>query len=129
MQISMHIYNKLYNESAHKLLMCECHDSKLCNGLCRFVLMFSLGAGPVPSLLLSEILPSRIRAKAMAVCMAVHWVIVFCISSRYGLLHLLFSSSLWELRYNLLAHIQSLPLDDHFQSIKNYMQKIESSRV
>lgn len=39
--------------------------------------MFSLGAGPVPSLLLSEILPSRIRAKAMAVCMAVHWVIVF----------------------------------------------------
>ena len=38
--------------------------------------MFSLGAGPVPSLLLSEILPSRVRAKAMAVCMAVHWVIV-----------------------------------------------------
>lgn len=43
---------------------------------CRFVLTFSLGAGPVPGLLLSEILPSRIRAKAMAVCMAVHWVSV-----------------------------------------------------
>ncbi|KAH9665916.1 putative plastidic glucose transporter 3 [Citrus sinensis] len=40
-----------------------------------FVLTFSLGAGPVPSLLLSEIFPNRIRAKAMAVCMAVHWVI------------------------------------------------------
>ncbi|XP_050380977.1 probable plastidic glucose transporter 3 [Argentina anserina] len=46
-------------------------------GMLLFVLMFSLGAGPVPSLLLSEILPSRIRAKAMAVCMAVHWVVNF----------------------------------------------------
>ncbi|EPS72935.1 hypothetical protein M569_01816 [Genlisea aurea] len=42
-----------------------------------FVLSFALGAGPVPSLLLSEVLPMRIRAKAMAVCMAVHWVINF----------------------------------------------------
>ncbi|KAL6568161.1 hypothetical protein OROHE_003845 [Orobanche hederae] len=46
-------------------------------GMLMFVLTFSLGAGPVPSLLLSEILPSRIRAKAMAFCMAVHWVINF----------------------------------------------------
>ncbi|PON88411.1 Sugar/inositol transporter [Trema orientale] len=49
----------------------------LLNVQCRFVLMFSLGAGPVPSLLLSEIFPGRIRAKAMAICMAVHWVINF----------------------------------------------------
>ncbi|XP_042052511.1 probable plastidic glucose transporter 2 [Salvia splendens] len=48
-----------------------------CKGFFRFVLTFSLGAGPVPGLLLSEILPSRIRAKAMAVCMSVHWVINF----------------------------------------------------
>lgn len=46
-------------------------------GMLLFVLTFSLGAGPVPSLLLSEILPARIREKAMAVCMAVHWVINF----------------------------------------------------
>lgn len=46
-------------------------------GMLLFVLLFSLGAGPVPSLLLSEIFPGRIRAKAMAVCMAVHWVINF----------------------------------------------------
>ncbi|KAM1359706.1 hypothetical protein ACFX11_046672 [Malus domestica] len=46
-------------------------------GMLLFVLMFALGAGPVPGLLLSEILPGRIRAKAMAVCMAVHWVINF----------------------------------------------------
>ncbi|EEF46430.1 sugar transporter, putative [Ricinus communis] len=42
-------------------------------GMLAFVFTFALGAGPVPGLLLSEILPSRIRAKAMAVCMAVHW--------------------------------------------------------
>ncbi|XP_062156721.1 probable plastidic glucose transporter 3 [Alnus glutinosa] len=46
-------------------------------GMLLFVLMFALGAGPVPGLLLSEILPGRIRAKAMAVCMAVHWVVNF----------------------------------------------------
>ncbi|GER48340.1 major facilitator superfamily protein [Striga asiatica] len=46
-------------------------------GMLMFVLTFALGAGPVPSLLLSEIFPSRIRAKAMAFCMAVHWVINF----------------------------------------------------
>ncbi|KAL0441517.1 UNVERIFIED_CONTAM: putative plastidic glucose transporter 2 [Sesamum radiatum] len=52
-----------------------------------FVLTFSLGAGPVPSLLLSEIFPNRIRAKAMAVCMAVHWVINFFVGLLF--LHLL----------------------------------------
>ncbi|CAI0474684.1 unnamed protein product [Linum tenue] len=46
-------------------------------GILLVVLTFALGAGPVPGLLLSEILPSRIRAKAMAVCMAVHWVVNF----------------------------------------------------
>lgn len=46
-------------------------------GMLLFVLTFSLGAGPVPGLLLSEILPSRIRAKAMAVCMSIHWVVNF----------------------------------------------------
>ncbi|RAL45373.1 hypothetical protein DM860_013769 [Cuscuta australis] len=54
-------------------------------GILMFVLAFAFGAGPVPSLLLSEIFPSRIRAKAMAVCMSVHWVINFFV----GLLFLL----------------------------------------
>ncbi|KAI7736428.1 hypothetical protein M8C21_016101 [Ambrosia artemisiifolia] len=43
-------------------------------GVLLFVLAFAMGVGPVPGLLLSEIFPSRIRAKAMAICMAVHWV-------------------------------------------------------
>ncbi|CAN1302039.1 Probable plastidic glucose transporter 3 [Linum perenne] len=46
-------------------------------GMLMVVLSFALGAAPVPGLLLSEILPSRIRAKAMAFCMAVHWVVNF----------------------------------------------------
>lgn len=47
------------------------------SGMLLFVLTFALGAGPVPGLLLPEIFPNRIRAKAMAVCMSVHWVINF----------------------------------------------------
>ncbi|KAL5729174.1 hypothetical protein ACHQM5_002157 [Ranunculus cassubicifolius] len=46
-------------------------------GTLLFVLMFSLGAGPVPGLLLPELLPGRIRAKAMAICLSVHWVVNF----------------------------------------------------
>ncbi|XP_015571786.2 probable plastidic glucose transporter 2 isoform X1 [Ricinus communis] len=46
-------------------------------GMLTFVFTFALGAGPVPGLLLPEIFPSRIRAKAMAICMSVHWVINF----------------------------------------------------
>ncbi|TKY64477.1 plastidic glucose transporter 3 [Spatholobus suberectus] len=46
-------------------------------GMLLFVLSFALGAGPVPCLIMSEILPGNIRAKAMAICLAVHWVINF----------------------------------------------------
>lgn len=40
----------------------------------RYVLAFSLGAGPVPALLLPEIFGARIRAKAVSVSLGVHWV-------------------------------------------------------
>jgi len=48
--------------------------------ICRFVLSFSLGAGPVPGLLLPEIFPNKIRAKAVALCMSVHWIVNFFVS-------------------------------------------------
>ncbi|KAJ9548717.1 hypothetical protein OSB04_021260 [Centaurea solstitialis] len=48
-------------------------------GMLMFVFSFAVGAGPVPGLLLSEIFPSRIRAKAMAFCMSVHWVFNFMV--------------------------------------------------
>ncbi|RZS21622.1 hypothetical protein BHM03_00054283 [Ensete ventricosum] len=43
-------------------------------GTVLYVLSFSLGAGPVPALLLPEIFASRIRAKAVALSLGMHWV-------------------------------------------------------
>lgn len=48
-------------------------------GTVAYVLAFSLGVGPVPALLLPEIFASRIRAKAVALCLGVHWVSNFFI--------------------------------------------------
>ncbi|KAE8684690.1 hypothetical protein F3Y22_tig00111105pilonHSYRG00224 [Hibiscus syriacus] len=42
-------------------------------GTVLYVLSFSLGAGPVPALLLPEIFASRIRAKAVALSLGTHW--------------------------------------------------------
>eukprot|EP00249_Psilotum_nudum_P028865 c38842_g1_i1 orf=440-2113(-) len=49
------------------------------SGTVLYVLAFSLGAGPVPALLLPEIFASRIRAKAVSLCLGVHWVTNFMI--------------------------------------------------
>ncbi|MED6145513.1 hypothetical protein PIB30_025983 [Stylosanthes scabra] len=69
-------------------------------GMLLFVFTFALGAGPVPSLLLPEIFPSRIRAKAMAFCMSVHWVINFFV----GLLFLRLLEKLGaQLLYSIFA--------------------------
>ncbi|XP_048491234.1 probable plastidic glucose transporter 2 isoform X3 [Beta vulgaris subsp. vulgaris] len=48
-------------------------------GVLLYVFTFAVGAGPVPGLLLPEIFPSRIRAKAIAFCMSVHWVFNFLV--------------------------------------------------
>ncbi|XP_060191446.1 plastidic glucose transporter 4 [Lycium barbarum] len=48
-------------------------------GTVLYVLSFSLGAGPVPALLLPEIFASRIRAKAVALSLGTHWIINFFI--------------------------------------------------
>ncbi|XP_068648094.1 probable plastidic glucose transporter 2 isoform X2 [Aristolochia californica] len=69
-------------------------------GMLTFVFTFALGAGPVPSLLLTEIFPNRIRAKAMAVCMSVHWVVNFFV----GLLFLRLLEQLGpQLLYTIFA--------------------------
>jgi sugar porter (SP) family MFS transporter len=44
-----------------------------------YMLAFSYGVGPIPALLLAEMFASRIRAKAMAVSLGVHWVCNFVI--------------------------------------------------
>lgn len=48
-------------------------------GTVLYVLSFSLGAGPVPALLLPEIFASRIRAKAVALSLCMHWITNFFI--------------------------------------------------
>ncbi|KAF7129365.1 hypothetical protein RHSIM_Rhsim10G0069000 [Rhododendron simsii] len=48
-------------------------------GTVLYVLSFSLGAGPVPGLLLPEIFASRIRAKAVALSLGMHWISNFVI--------------------------------------------------
>ncbi|XP_052487556.1 probable plastidic glucose transporter 2 isoform X1 [Gossypium raimondii] len=71
-------------------------------GMLMFVLTFALGAGPVPGLLLPEIFPNRIRAKAMAFCMSVHWVINFFV----GLLFLRLLEQLGpQLLYSIFASV------------------------
>ncbi|KAI3898696.1 hypothetical protein MKW98_000809 [Papaver atlanticum] len=60
-------------------------------GMLLFVLMFSLGDGPVPGLLLPEIFPNRLRAKAMSFCLAVHWVVNFF----YWIIVLTFAGATW----------------------------------
>ncbi|XP_052200073.1 probable plastidic glucose transporter 2 isoform X2 [Diospyros lotus] len=67
-------------------------------GMLLFVFTFATGAGPVPGLLLSEIFPGRIRAKAMAVCLSVHWVFNFLVG-------LLFLPLLKQLGQQLLYSI------------------------
>ncbi|XP_057809609.1 plastidic glucose transporter 4-like isoform X2 [Salvia miltiorrhiza] len=61
-------------------------------GTVLYVLSFSLGAGPVPALLLPEIFASRIRAKAVALSLGTHWIANFVIGlyflsvvNRFGL--------------------------------------------
>ncbi|KAL1361297.1 hypothetical protein AAHE18_04G243600 [Arachis hypogaea] len=48
-------------------------------GTVAYVLSFSLGAGPVPALLLPEIFASRIRAKAISLSLGTHWISNFVI--------------------------------------------------
>lgn len=48
--------------------------TEMCFYIYSYVLSFSLGAGPVPALLLPEIFSSRIRAKAVALSLGMHWV-------------------------------------------------------
>ncbi|KAK1660734.1 hypothetical protein QYE76_048893 [Lolium multiflorum] len=48
-------------------------------GTVLYVLSFALGAGPVPALLLPEIFASRIRAKAVALSLGMHWICNFFI--------------------------------------------------
>ncbi|XP_002974043.2 probable plastidic glucose transporter 2 [Selaginella moellendorffii] len=53
-----------------------------------YVMMFALGAGPVPGLLLPELFADGIRAKAMSIAMCIHWIVNFVVGLTFlQLLH------------------------------------------
>ncbi|KAK9818467.1 hypothetical protein WJX74_006914 [Apatococcus lobatus] len=52
-------------------------------GTLAYVLTFSLGAGPVPGLLVPEITPSRLRGQAVSLALGVHWVANFAIGQLF----------------------------------------------
>lgn len=63
-----------------------------------YVFMFAVGAGPVPGLFLPEILPLRIRGKAMAFAMCIHWVTHFLVGLLFlPLLNQLGASALYAI--------------------------------
>ncbi|KAK1384189.1 hypothetical protein POM88_021924 [Heracleum sosnowskyi] len=56
-------------------------------GTVLYVLLFSLGAGHVPPLLLPEIFPSRIRAKVVALSLGMHWAhVILAMIVNYSIL-------------------------------------------
>ncbi|KAK3287867.1 hypothetical protein CYMTET_4645 [Cymbomonas tetramitiformis] len=52
-------------------------------GTLAYVLAFAMGAGPIPGLLLGEILPADVRSKASSIAMASHWVFNFAIGQGF----------------------------------------------
>lgn len=71
-----------------------------------------MGAGPVPGLLLSEMFPSRVRAKAMSICMAVHWVTSFNFSPSL-------TSCGWTGFYNFYSLLLTLKCANNRRTISN----------
>ncbi|KAK5583105.1 hypothetical protein RB653_004695 [Dictyostelium firmibasis] len=52
-------------------------------GMIFFKLMFSMGLGPIPALVGSEIFPSKIRGKAMAISQLLNWAANCIVNSMY----------------------------------------------
>ncbi|XP_045807991.1 peptidyl-prolyl cis-trans isomerase CYP59-like isoform X1 [Trifolium pratense] len=101
--IILRLNGKVVADRSHKWIYKEPNDQEI-NFL--FVFTFALRAGPVQGLLQTEIFPSRIRAKAMAFCMSVHWinlqlmVTCFLLSNQaYSANHILKGTQMAQSRY------------------------------
>ena len=62
-------------------------------GTMAYILSFGLGVGPVPSLLVSEIMPSRIRGKGASLAMISHWAFNFIIGQAFLEMNRMFGAS------------------------------------
>lgn len=49
-----------------------------------YVLCFSLGFGPIPWLMMGEILPAKIRGNAASVATGFNWSITFIVTKTFG---------------------------------------------
>lgn len=52
--------------------------------LMTYVLCFSLGFGPIPWLMMGEILPAKIRGTAASVSTGFNWSITFIVTKTFG---------------------------------------------
>eukprot|EP00884_Botryococcus_braunii_P011217 jgi/Botrbrau1/20096/Bobra.0850s0001.1 len=52
-------------------------------GTLTYILGFALGAGPVPGLLVPEITPAKLRASAVSLALATHWICNFAIGQLF----------------------------------------------
>lgn len=52
--------------------------------LMMYVLCFSLGFGPIPWLMMGEILPAKIRGNAASVATGFNWSITFIVTKTFG---------------------------------------------
>ncbi|XP_031348943.1 facilitated trehalose transporter Tret1-like [Photinus pyralis] len=53
-------------------------------GLCVFIIAFSLGFGPIPWMIASELFPSEIKSVASSIAGTLNWLMAFLITKFYG---------------------------------------------
>jgi SP family facilitated glucose transporter-like MFS transporter 8 len=58
--------------------------------LISYIVAYSIGWGPVPMLLVSEIFPSRARGLAASIAMLVNWVLAFCVTRYFAAMQVAF---------------------------------------
>ncbi|GLH04113.1 Uncharacterized protein GBIM_09892 [Gryllus bimaculatus] len=52
--------------------------------VCLFIVAFSLGFGPVPWLMISELFPSNIKGRASSIACVVNWIIAFLVTKFFN---------------------------------------------
>lgn len=71
-----------------------------------FVLSFSLGFGPVPWLMMGEILPAKIRGTAASVATGFNWSCTFIVTKTFAdLISMHMARPFFTLIFNIFPHI------------------------
>lgn len=62
--------------------------------LCGFIIIFSLGFGPIPWMLMAEIFPSKIKGTASSLACLFNWTCVFIVTKLFPLFRVIFGSGI-----------------------------------